>query len=110
VDIEFGFKAGDDFYENRDGRDEKWSRAEDGAWHFMTPDGSIRRCTTPGKAEGRVVTTVDPVMYTDPLLLPGANSDVDVTRTHHLPFSDLNSERAFSEDNLFEETEDVIFW
>ncbi len=110
MDIEFGFEAGDDFYENWDGQDEKWSRAEDGAWHFMTPDGSIRRWTTPGKAEGRVVATVDPVMYTDRLLLLGANSDVEVTRTHHLPFSDLNSERTFSEDSLFEETDDVIFW
>ncbi len=58
----------------------------------------------------RVVATVDPVMYTDPLLLLGANSDVEVTSTHYLPFSDLNSEKTFSEESLFEETDGVIFW
>lgn len=81
VQVEFGFQNAEKSRENWRGREAELFRAEDGAWHFMTSDGLIRRWTTPGKAEGRVVAAVNPVFYDSiDLLFSAANENPEGQR------------------------------
>lgn len=125
VDAKFGFQTTDEVYENWGGKDEKWFRAEDGAWHFVTPDGLIHRWTTPGKAEGRVVASVDPVYHEQLDRLLTAADPMSGSQCFPMPVADnrtllrdvprtVSSENEYSTatddlDSLFEDLAETMY-
>jgi Ca2+-binding RTX toxin-like protein len=66
--------APEGIYYNSGGKQEKWMLSKSGAWHFITPDGSLYKQTQSGYAIGNKVVQLDPSFYNDPATLCDADS------------------------------------
>lgn len=59
-------------YTNSGGKGEKWFNSASGAWHFITPDGTLYRQTAYGFAVGTQVAKLDPTYWANPDKLASA--------------------------------------
>jgi hypothetical protein len=74
LDRTLGLRTTGNLFENFGGRGEKWVRAKDNAWYFITPDGAFYRWDGGAGASGELVTILDPAFHANPILLHEARS------------------------------------
>jgi hypothetical protein len=76
LDLKYGYKSDGRLAINAGGRMEKWFRDQSNRWHFILPNGEVRRWDGNRGANGELVSQLDPLYYQIPARLYNALDDV----------------------------------